>query len=115
MRGHTFYLVHLLAWTLPVLAGQLVLLSLSYRGRFGWMLGRVLPPALAVTVYLVAADHLAIGAGVWHFAPDKTLGLSVGKVPLEEVLFFLITNLLVAFGLALFSEGLAARRRKRQA
>ncbi len=50
----------------------------------------------------MSADHLAISAGVWRFGEGKHLGVYLASVPLEEILFFLITNLLVAVGLALF-------------
>jgi lycopene cyclase domain-containing protein len=99
--GHAAYLWHLLVWTLPVLCGQLALLWLSGRDQFGRTLRKILPPALWMTAYLTAADHMAIGAGIWHFDPEQILGVYFGAVPLEEALFFLITNLLVAFGFTL--------------
>jgi len=101
MTGRWAYLVHLLAWALPVLLGQLVLLRWRYRDDTPRVLRAVLPPALAVTAWLVAADHLAIAAGIWRFGPGLHLGLRLGAVPIEEAIFFLITNLLVAVGLAL--------------
>lgn len=101
--GPTAYLLHLLVWTLPILTVQVCLLAWVWGARFGTLLRAVLPPALAVTAWLVLGDHLAISAGVWQFGAGKHLGVYLGAVPLEEVLFFLITNLLVAFGLALFT------------
>lgn len=112
MEGRTAYLWHLLGWGLPVLAGQLCGCAFLYRGRLPAVLRAVLPPALLVTAWLTAADHLAISAGVWRFGEGKNLGIRLGAVPLEEALFFLITNLLVAFGLALLSwRGFARRGR----
>jgi lycopene cyclase domain-containing protein len=111
MEGRTAYLFHLLGWGLPVLLGQLVGLFFLYRGRVAAVMRAVLPPALLCTVWLTAADHLAISAGVWRFADSKNLGIKLGAVPLEEALFFLITNLLVAFGLALFSAPKPGGRR----
>jgi lycopene cyclase domain-containing protein len=102
MNGPTAYLVHLLAWSLPVLCMQLAVIRWRYREHTGAVLRAVLPPALAVTAWLVAGDHLAIRAGVWRFGEGKHLGVHLGAVPIEEVLFFLVTNLLVVFGLALF-------------
>jgi len=110
MEGRTAYLFHLLGWGLPVLFGQLVGLGFLYRERTFAVLRAVLPPALWVTVWLTAGDHLAISAGVWHFGEGKNLGLRLGAVPVEEALFFLLTNLLVAFGLALFSARLKTSR-----
>jgi lycopene cyclase domain-containing protein len=101
MTGPTAYLVHLLAWGLPVLGLQLAVLVWRYRDRTSEVLRAVLPPALVVSAWLVAADHLAIRAGVWEFPQGKHLGVYLGAVPLEEALFFLVTNLLVVLGLAL--------------
>lgn len=99
--GRTAYLVHLLAYGLPVLFLQLAVLAKTFGPRLGGVLWAVLPPAFSVTVWLVLADELAISGGVWAFGPDKHLGVYLGHVPLEEALFFLLTNLLVAFGLPL--------------
>ncbi|HEY1907575.1 MAG TPA: lycopene cyclase domain-containing protein [Myxococcaceae bacterium] len=102
MTGPTAYLVHLLAWGLPVLGVQLGVLAWRYRDRTPSVLRAVLPPALVMSAWLVATDHLAIRAGVWEFGEGKHLGIYLGAVPLEEALFFLMTNLLVVLGLALF-------------
>ncbi|HZJ53603.1 MAG TPA: lycopene cyclase domain-containing protein [Myxococcaceae bacterium] len=102
MNGPTAYLVHLLAWSLPVLMMQLALVGWRYREHTTAVLRAVLPPALGVTAWLVAGDHLAIRAGIWQFGEGKHLGIHLGAVPIEEALFFLVTNLLVVLGLALF-------------
>jgi len=73
------------------------------------VLSATLPPVLAVTAWLVAADHLAISAGIWRFGEGKHLGLRVGAVPVEEIAFFLTTNALVACGTVLL-DGLARGR-----
>ncbi len=31
-------------------------------------------------------------------APDQSVGLNVGHLPIEEIIFFLVTNMLVVFG-----------------
>ena len=111
MSGRTAYLVHLLAWALPLVALQLGVLVWRYRARTPAILRAVVPPALGVTVWLVAADQLAIRAGVWEFGPGKHLGIYLGAVPVEEALFFLLTNLLVVLGLALFWPGRSAEVR----
>ena len=102
MNGPTAYLAHLLVWALPVIGVQLAVIAWRYRGHTWGVLGAVLPPALVVTAWLVAGDHLAIRAGVWQFGEGKHLGIYLGAMPIEEALFFLLTNLLVVFGLALF-------------
>jgi lycopene cyclase domain-containing protein len=98
------YLFHLLVYALPVLAAQLIGVCFFYRGRLGLLLKAALPPIIGVTAWLVAADHLAISAGIWRFDPHSLLGVKLGAVPLEEVLFFFLTNCLVVFGLALFQR-----------
>ena len=103
MDSRYAYLVHLLGWGLPVLALQFAVLVGHYRRRSARVLRAVLPPALAIGTYLSAADHVAIRRGVWVFGEGQHLGVYVGAVPLEEVLFFFITSLLVAQGIALFT------------
>jgi len=103
--GRWAYLLHLLGWGLPVLALQLLFLARAWGRRFPVLVRAVLPPALWVTAWLVLGDELAISRGVWAFGEGSHLGLYLGHVPVEEALFFLLTNLLVAFGLALFSKG----------
>ncbi|CAM3883926.1 lycopene cyclase domain-containing protein [Corallococcus sp. ZKHCc1 1396] len=103
METRWAYLIHLLAWTLPVIGIQLALLVSHYKSRSGEVLRAVMPPALVVGVYLSIADHLAISTGIWNFGPGRHVGVYLGVVPLEEVLFFLITSVLVSLGLALFT------------
>jgi lycopene cyclase domain-containing protein len=105
MSGRWAYLAHLLGWTIPLLLAQTVLLVRRYHGATLRVLRAILPPALAVTIWLVAADHLAVDAGIWQFGPGLHLGISLAAVPVEEAVFFLVTNLLVAMGLALLAPG----------
>jgi lycopene cyclase domain-containing protein len=53
---------------------------------------------LPMTIYLSLADTLAIGAGTWTIDPAQSTGILVGHLPLEEFIFFLLTNTLVTFG-----------------
>jgi lycopene cyclase domain-containing protein len=107
--GRWAYLVHLLAWSGPVLAGQLWVLHRRYGTEMGRVLHAIVPPALIVSAWLAATDHLALRAGIWRLQPDRHLGPTIGVVPIEEILFFLVTNLLIAFGVALI-EGFGTRR-----
>ncbi len=54
------------------------------------------------TVFLSLADSLAIDHGIWFIAEPTSSGFFLGNLPVEEVLFFLITNLLVVQGLLLW-------------
>jgi lycopene cyclase domain-containing protein len=58
-------------------------------------------PALGGTIFFSAVDAFAIRAGIWFFDPAQILGLHVGPLPLEEVLFFFLTSWLVAQSLVL--------------
>lgn len=54
------------------------------------------------TLWLSAADTLAIREGTWHIAETTSTGLKLpGGLPIEELVFFLVTNLLVTCGLVL--------------
>lgn len=103
MESRWAYLIHLLAWALPFIALQLVVLIRHFRERTGAVLRAVLPPALVVGVYLSAVDHLAISVGIWRFGEGRHLGVYLGRVPVEELLFFVLTSVLVALGLTLFT------------
>ncbi|MCC6811562.1 MAG: lycopene cyclase domain-containing protein [Deltaproteobacteria bacterium] len=98
----TAYLSHLCLYALPLLA----LLSLLLWRRDGKQTGAVLraiaPPILIVAAWLTAADHVAISQGIWVFGEGKHLGVYLGAVPIEEALFFLMTNSLVGVALSLF-------------
>lgn len=107
MSERLSYLWHLGVWALPVLVLQAVVLAWT---RASWR--PAVLPVVAVTAWLVAADHIAIAAGIWDFDEAKILGLRVGAVPVEEVLFFLTTNVLVAGGTILL-DGLAGRGPRR--
>lgn len=94
------------AWAAPVLA-----LQWGFGGDLLARRWRVLLPAFLVpTLYLWFADRVALAAGIWWIAPEFSLGAHVFGLPLEEALFFLLTNLLVAFGMILALELAALER-----
>jgi lycopene cyclase domain-containing protein len=90
------------------------LIQVAFGADLLWKNHRVVLPAiLASTVYLAAADVMAVSAGTWSFDPDSISGLRLGPLPLEEVLFFLVTNTLVVFSTTLLvSEESMARFRR---
>jgi lycopene cyclase domain-containing protein len=58
---------------------------------------------VARLLFLAAADALAIADGIWTIDPEQTLNWYLGGIlHFEEFLFFLITNILVVFGMTLF-------------
>ncbi|MBN1665536.1 MAG: lycopene cyclase domain-containing protein, partial [Anaerolineales bacterium] len=46
-------------------------------------------------------DAIAINSGTWTLDPVQTTGLKLGVLPVEEMLFFLMTNLIIGFGINL--------------
>lgn len=57
---------------------------------------------LISTLYLSCADAVAIGSGTWTIDPQQSLNIFLGGVlPIEEFVFFLLTNVLVVMGLTL--------------
>ncbi|WNG43981.1 lycopene cyclase domain-containing protein [Archangium minus] len=109
METRWAYIIHLMAWAVPFIVLQLAVLVHHFRGRSWVVLRAVLPPALVVGSYLAVADHLAIREGIWNFGEGKHLGIYVAGVPLEEILFFLLTSIMVSLGLTLFTVLLSRR------
>lgn len=96
-----------LIWALPP-----VMLQLGFGADMLWRYRRhVLLALLPPTLYLAAADAIAIGSGTWTINPEQSLELLVGGVlPVEEFLFFLLTNTLIVFGMTL-AQAEASRAR----
>lgn len=99
MWGHLTYLGLLLPWALPVVALQWAVGHAALRRRLRLLL---LTTALP-TAYLVGSDAVALSQGIWAIHRDRVLGLYLGNVPVEEALFFLLTDLMVAQSLVLFN------------
>lgn len=92
------YLALVLMWALPPILFQLWFgAHILYRYR------RLITFSLATsTLYLAAADALAIQAGTWTINPIKSLNIFIGGVlPIEEFIFFFVTNILLCFGIIL--------------
>ncbi|MEP7294386.1 MAG: lycopene cyclase domain-containing protein [Chloroflexota bacterium] len=93
-----------LAWALPPIILQLSfgLDTLIQHRRL------VLLTIIPATLYLAVTDSLAIASGIWTIQPAQSLGVMLGQLPVEEFVFFLLTTMLVTFGLVL---GMAAKSR----
>ena len=62
-------------------------------------------------LYLSLMDILALTDTTWSISKEQTLGiLFVDILPLEEVLFFFITNVLIGFGMTLMLSTLGRKR-----
>lgn len=93
-----FYLGAILVWAAPIVA-----LQWAVGGSYLRRTWRTWGVAVAVpTLYLWAVDRVAIGIGIWIISDELSSGVELFGLPVEEAVFFLITNLLVVYGLVLF-------------
>ncbi|MEV6905909.1 lycopene cyclase domain-containing protein [Amycolatopsis sp. NPDC051071] len=92
----TLYLGSMLAWYGPLFALQRAVGADILRA-WSPMRWRALVPV----AYLWCVDRVAIGAGTWSISEQHTSGLRVGGLPVEEMVFFLLTSMLVVDGLLL--------------
>lgn len=100
------YLGLILVWACPVLALQWGFGGDLIAGRARLALAGVLLPS----AYLWLADRAALAAGVWWISEELTTGLRPLGLPVEEALFFLVTNALVVAGLLLMLHPAAPAR-----
>ena len=103
------YLTLILSWALiPVLIqfafGADILLA-------EWR--RLIPAIAAPTLHLWLVDALAIESSTWTIDPAQTTGIKLGPLPMEEMLFFLMTNVIISFGITLMLSG--ERKQRAQA
>lgn len=96
MKWHYFW--HLVGWTAPILLGQWAVGWRIFRRNLAAVFG----PAVIGTVFFAVVDSVAVRAGIWFFDPRQILGWHIGPLPVEEVLFFFLTSLLVSQSLVLF-------------
>ncbi len=107
--GHATYLLFELVWAAPVIGLQWLA-----GPRTLWASRRLLLLAIgAATAYLSLADAFAIANGIWRINPLLTLPLRLGPLPLEEALFFLVTNVMVVQSIVLLQSDEAKRRLSR--
>lgn len=91
------YLAITLTWALPAIAPQLAF-GADILWRYRLLLGTVI---LTGAGYLSAMDALAIGSGTWTIDPAQSTGIFLGNLPVEEAVFFVITVVLISFGMTL--------------
>lgn len=95
--GPSRYTALLLAWALPP-----ILIQLAFGADLLWRERRiVLPTILAATLYYALADTVAVSAGTWDFNPALIFGVRLGALPVEEIVFFFLTNVLIVFSVTL--------------
>ena len=106
MRQGT-YLVYELAWALPVIAVQW---AAAWRELWRWRRLLVVGVVIA-TLYLGACDAFALGHGIWRVDRDRVLGVYVGALPLEELVFYFVTNIMAAQGFVMIAGFLREKRK----
>jgi putative membrane protein len=101
------YLVLILGWALPPMLVQLLFGADILWARRRRLAIAIVPP----TLYLWLVDFLAIRSGTWTLDPTQTLGWALGGVlAVEEMVFFLVTNVLIVCGLFLVLAEVSHRR-----
>jgi putative membrane protein len=94
-------------WALPAILPQLLFgadILWHHRRQVFWA---IFVPGL----YLSLLDIVALKATTWQISESQTLGINFfGILPLEEVVFFFITNLLIGFGMTLMLSDLGQQR-----
>lgn len=96
--AHLRYLTMIVVWAAPVIAFQWAVGGVQLWGHWRIWLWGVLPP----TLYLGIVDRIAIGADVWHITEVTSTGIMLFGLPVEEFLFFFLTNVMIVQGIFLF-------------
>lgn len=103
---HLTYLALLAGWAAPVIALHWIVGARALRARLRLLAVAVIVP----TAYLSLADAAAIGSGIWSISEQLTIGVRVGSLVFEEVVFFFLTNVMVAQSIVLFLSPSARAR-----
>ncbi len=98
--SNTTYLFLILLWGMPIIVLQwLVGIDILIR-RWKVLFTGILIP----TLYLSIADAVAVGTHTWTINPAQSLNSFIPLIhlPIEEMLFFLVTNTMIVQGLIFF-------------
>ena len=101
------YLSITLFWALPAILPQLL-----FGADILWHYRKLVTLAVIIPgTYLSLMDIVALKDTTWSISPAQTTGiLFFGILPLEEVVFFFITNVLITFGMTLLLATVSERR-----
>jgi lycopene beta-cyclase len=97
----SYFAFHLVFIIPPILL--LLVLRWKQQGSLvsipGWRVGLSIPLiALMAFIYTTPWDNFLIWRGVWYYSPDRVAG-TIGYVPIEEYLFFLLQCILTGLWL----------------
>ena len=101
------YLSIILFWALPP-----IILQVLFGADILWHYRKLVFWAIVVPgTYLSLIDIVALNETTWSISPSQTTGiLFFGILPIEEVLFFFITNVLLTFGMTLLLATVSQER-----
>jgi lycopene beta-cyclase len=101
------YLSITLFWALPAILPQLL-----FGADILWHYRKLVALAILIPgTYLSVMDIIALQETTWSISPAQTTGvLFFGILPLEEVVFFFITNMLLVFGMTLLLANVSQDR-----
>jgi lycopene beta-cyclase len=101
------YLSITLFWALPAILPQLL-----FGADILWHYRKLVALSILIPgTYLSLMDIVALKETTWSISPAQTTGiLFLGILPLEEVVFFFITNILVTFGMTLLLANVSVER-----
>ncbi|MCJ1259631.1 hypothetical protein MMC24_007470 [Lignoscripta atroalba] len=103
--GAGLYMGLILIWAGPFV---LLLWTLAYQFILGLPIHNTILPIALPTLYLWIVDTLALKRGTWVIESGTKLGWHLWDgLEVEEAVFFLVTNLLIVFGLVAFDNALA--------
>ena len=102
----TTYLAITLTWALLPIG-----LQLAFGADILWHHRKLVALTIfPMTLYLSLADSLAIYSGTWTISPAQSTRIFIGSLPIEEAIFFLMTNILIGFGLTLLLANESTKR-----
>ncbi len=101
------YLSLTLSWALPP-----IIIQMLFGADILWHHRKLVFRAIVIPgTYLSLMDILALKETTWSISSGRTTGmLFFGILPLEEVLFFFITNMMLVFGMTLLLANVSRER-----
>lgn len=101
------YISITLFWALPP-----VIIQLLFGADILWHYRKLVFCAIMVPgTYLSLMDIVALKETTWSISPSQTTGiLFFGILPLEEVVFFFVTNIMITFGMTLLLANVSQER-----
>jgi lycopene cyclase domain-containing protein len=96
-----------LFWALPP-----IIIQLLFGADILWQYRKLVFWAIAIPgTYLSLMDIVALQETTWSISTTQTTGiLFFGILPLEEVVFFFITNIMITFGMTLLLANVSQER-----